>query len=228
MTRLVVVLALLAGCEKPQPAAHAPPAPSPDAAPAATRPAEAPLVVVEPDRIVLGGGVVPDRGGDVDRAAVEAALRARTGEISLGVAPDAPYQRVVDVIDIAGGLGLVVALDVGPGGPQRAGRDQAPVVPDQPMLVIAVSTDAIYLGADQVTTLAALPAGDDIPALRDAIGALAEIPDVLALQADKRTPGALLVRVIGTARRAGVGEVLFAVAMIDRTPPLPGKRAAGP
>lgn len=117
--------------------------------------------------MLIGRASVPDRDGAINRAAVEMALREGTGAVSMAIAPDAPYRRLLEVTDIVFGLGLDAELDVGRGGPQPAARPRAATgaIVDMPVLVLSVSTTAIYLGAEQVTPLADVPPGDDIPAL---------------------------------------------------------------
>jgi biopolymer transport protein ExbD len=213
--RLLLVLALVAGCGSSKSAEPAPaPAPAPVPAPRMT-------VTVGRDAVTIGTTPVPDRDGDIDRGTLEAALHGRTDTVPLAIAPDAPYGRLLAVTDLLFGLGLDGELDVGRGSPQPALRPQAATgaLDDTPILVLSVSTDAIYLGATQVARLADLPPGDDIPALADAIGTLASRPSRLVLQADRATPGALVVRVIGTARRAGVPDVAFALHIAE--PPAP-------
>lgn len=198
--RLLLVLALLlgGGCSK-------------SSDPPSDPPSTAATVTVEHDRVLIENTPVPDRGGAINRSAIEMALHERTGPISMAIAPDAPYGRLLEVTDILFGLGLDAELDVGRGGPQLAARPRAAtgLVADTPILVLSVSTTAIYLGAEEVTRLADVPPGDDIPALAATIGRRPERSAHLALQADNAVPGALIVRVIGTARRAGVANVTF-------------------
>jgi len=202
--RLVLALLIGGGCSK-------------SSAPPSDPPSTAATVTVEHDGVLIENTPVPDRDGAINRAVIETALRERTGAISMAIAPDAPYGRLLEVTDIVFGLGLDAALDIGRGGPQSVARPRAAANPiaDTPILVISVSTTAIYLGVEQVTPLADIPPGDDIPALATAIGRRPQRPAELALQADNAVPGALIVRVIGTARRAGVANVTFPLRIAE-------------
>jgi hypothetical protein len=51
----------------------------------------------------------------------------------------------------------------------------------------------------------------EIPALRTAVGALAPHPDVVVVQADQATPGALFNRALRTLKRLGVEKQLLAI-----------------
>ena len=227
---LIVIGIVLAGCEKksePASTPTPPPAPAPGAVapkpPPEARPAAD--VVVEVDRVQVGTTMIPDQEGAIDRAALEAALAGLTGDLTLAVAPTALYQRVVDVMDVATKLGLEVAIDTG-GTTSRSPGPMPPLGdPDHPTLVLTITTDAIMLGGSVVTTLADLPAGDDIPTLRDALAALSQKPSVIALQADRRTPGDIVIRAIATARAAGIDHVAFVVDTPGTPPPL---RPRGP
>jgi biopolymer transport protein ExbD len=165
-------------------------------------------------------------GRDLDPAALEAALRDRHDVVSLALAPDAPYRRFLEAVDVLSRLGLDAELDVGRGGPQPIARPTvaAGAIEDAaPILVLTVSTDAIFLGATEVARLADLRPGDDIPALAAAIANRPQRPTRIAFQADDGTPGAIVIRAIGTTRRAGVTDVSLVTAI---KPPvrLPQKR----
>jgi hypothetical protein len=214
--RVLLVLALVVGCGSTKSRAAR------DAAPPAA-------LTVGRDRVRVGETPVPDKGGAIDRAALALALEGRTGTVPVVIAPDATYVRLVQAMDVVFAAGLDGELDVGRGGPQPAPRPVAAAQPidDAPTLLLIVSTDAIFLGAERVTRIADIPAGEDIAALADAIGRRPERPTRLAVHADNATPGALLVRVIGTARRAGVADVPF-ILRFREPRPMPTKRAPVP
>jgi biopolymer transport protein ExbD len=206
MKRAWMVLALVAGCEKNKPA---------DTPPAATRPAAdaAPTsnaaVVVEPTVIVVDGLRLEDVDGAIPRETLDTLLAARRGQLLIAVAPDATYQRLIDVMDVAVQRGLEPLIDLGGGKTNDPEPDATAPVSDEPILVVTISTDAIMLGQDVVATIADLPPGDDIPALRDAI---AKNPrKKLALMADRSTRGDLLIRVIASAKAAGIPDLQFIV-----------------
>jgi biopolymer transport protein ExbD len=169
------------------------------------------------------------RRDPIDRAALAATLRGRTGPIPLALAADAPYGQLLQVVDVLTQLGLDGELEVGRGGPQPIPRPTAVAaaapIDDAPILVLTISTDAIYLGADSITRLADVPPGDDIPALATAIAGRPQRPTRLAFRADDAVPGALVVRAIGTARRAGVPDVSLQRHAIDAPRPQSVKRA---
>lgn len=209
MMRALIVLALIAGCEK-KPADAPPVDPKPAVAPPEA-PSGDPVVAIDRDRIVVGKQVIPDRDGAVDKAVLDTALGGEVDSIEMRVAPDATYQRVADVMDVAVARRIETDIAIG-GAPVPLEMLTAEDGGGEGILVISVSTDAIFLGQELVTRIADLPAGgDDVPALFDAIGARAEKPSLLAFQVDRRTSGEVLLRVIATTRRAGVAKIGFAV-----------------
>lgn len=214
MKRLWMVLALVAGCEKNKPA---------DTPPAATRPASdaAPtskvVVVIEPTLVVVDGYKVQDIDGAIPRAKLDTLLTSRRGELLIAIAPDATYQRLVDVMDVAIARGLEPVLDLAGKGTNDVTPRASATTSDEPILLLTISTDAIFLGQDLVTKIADLPAGDDVPALRDAIAA-SQRKQVM-LEADGRTRGDVLLRVLATARSAGLPDVKFLVQRAPSYPP---------
>jgi biopolymer transport protein ExbD len=217
--RWLVALAVLVGCDSAKREVVA--ALSRDAA-------RAPSIRVERDRVVIDGTTIPDEGGAIAQAPLRVALEGRQGEtVALAIAPDAPYGRLRSVVDVVFQAGLSGALDVGKGGSQPAERPVAAAgsLDAEPVLVLSISTDAIFLGAKPVVQLADLTPGDDIPELAAAIGALTARRDRILLHADERTPGAVVVRAIGTARRAGVADVSFVWRPAEPPAEMPMKRA---
>src|SRR5688500_5983372 len=106
MKRALMLLVLVAGCEKKETPESKPKPPEATRAPdAAVASAE---LVVETDRFVLRGQVIgPDD--------LVTALGAGTGELVVGVAPDATYQRLVDALDAATRAGRQPVLELGDG-----------------------------------------------------------------------------------------------------------------
>jgi hypothetical protein len=181
-------------------------------------------ITIGRDNLTIERVALPDRDGAIDRAALEVNLRERRETVTLALAADAPYVRFLQVADVLSQLGIEGELDVGRGGPQPLPRGVAAApIDDAPILVLTISTVAIFLGADEVTRLADIPPGDDIPALAAAIARHPRHPTRIAFQADNATPGAIVVRTLGTVRRAGVADVPFVHAV---KPPaqLPAKR----
>ncbi|HUH00766.1 MAG TPA: hypothetical protein VML75_02150 [Kofleriaceae bacterium] len=217
MQRTWIVLALIVGCEKNEPAVKPP---ASDVAPMTDVD-----VVVESRRVVVAGHEIADVVGALDRAALEKALSARDRELVVGIAPDATYQRLLDVMDVAIVRGLRPVLDLAGKGTTDVTLHASTAISDEPILVLTISTDAIILGHDVVATIADLPPGDDIPALRDAITASPR--KHVMLEADGRTRGDVLIRALATARSAGLPDLKFVRRRAPAYPP-PRKKTDSP
>lgn len=209
MTRALMLLALVAACEKREPDKD------PGGARARDATAAAAELIVETDRVLLGDRPIADVGGAVDQDTLATVLGARRGTIVVAVAPAATYQRLVDVLDAARRAGLQPELDLGDQRTEDLTPRAATGGEVEPILVLTLSTDAIFLGQDAVASLSDLG---------DAIAKRAKVPDKLAIVADRNTRGDVLVPAIAAARAAGVGDVFFVTEQMMAPPPrMPAK-----
>jgi hypothetical protein len=87
------------------------------------------------------------------------------------------------------------------------------------IVIISAANVTLTLGAvapqntialGKVADLLAQP-DPEIPALRTAIGALSQIPEMVVVQADPATAGVLINRTLRTLRRLGVDRELLAI-----------------
>lgn len=194
---LAVLVVALGACEDTR--RPAPKVPVSPAAPDARSRLE---IVVHVDRVEIGGVALLDAGGEIDRLRMHTIL-GDVPEAIVGVAGDVPYRRLVSVLEGAAGAGVDAVLDVGPGGPFPLTHPASDST-GEPKLVLTISSDAMFLGATHLIAHADVSPGDDLAVLRDAIAARAAPPENLYVIADLSAPADLVLRALGTARRAGV------------------------
>jgi biopolymer transport protein ExbD len=186
---------------------------------------------VERDRVEVDGTggarkTVPFVGGAVDGAAVAAAIGtdAYDGGAIVVLADDAPYQALVTAMDTAKRQGI---SDIGIESPDDSSDASAAAAPptvtpspeETPIVIISTTDITLRLPKSaarrdvSIGTVADVlaQAGQDIPALRTAVGALSPHPDMAILQADQATPGAVFNRAFRTLKRLGVDNVLLAI-----------------
>lgn len=176
-------------------------------------------VAVRASGIVVGPGARGRVLARDDHAALaEAVAAARQACASPAVevtwADDVSYQDVVTAADSLIGLGLTgIDLDAG-GAPQRT-RSPRPSVERARLRAapkLMITSDEVVAGGAHLSLATADLEAAVTRALAASTPDVDAPPGLVVLQADRRTRGAVLRRVVRGARAAGYDDVLFAVA----------------